>query len=144
MKEELRESTNLYNPLRIAPEIKVAKHKVGDRHVDAVLLESFQGVDQSTPSTLAVHRRKLFAGGQVRGVMEQMDVDHVHHRALDVPAGSQEALARPSALGEKVLREFRLLLARHRLYVAGMDHLVGHRFPLVCHEVPHIQHFDGV
>lgn len=65
-----------------------------------------------------------------------MYVDHVAYGTVDLPAGAQEPLARPSALGKEVLREFGLLLGCDRLNIAGVYGLSVRALPLVREEIP--------
>lgn len=67
--------THLYHTGGVASKVKVAKHKVRRDAVLLVGVEALHGVDECATPALAVDGRKFFAGRQIRGVMEQMDVD---------------------------------------------------------------------
>lgn len=66
-----------------------------------------------------------------------MNVDKVKSSAFDAPAGPQEALSTPLALGKEMLRKFGLLLCRHRLDVARMNCLALNALILVGQKVPY-------
>ena len=82
----------------ITAEIKIAEYEIRSHAVDPVLVEPFQGVDQGASTTLAIHRWKLFACGQIGSVMKQMDVDHIDDGSADVPSRPEKTFSRPFAL----------------------------------------------
>lgn len=107
-------------------------------------METLERVQQRPPPALAVHRGICFAGGEVAGVVEQVDVDQVEGRAVDDPPRSEEALSTPLALREELLRKLWLLLDSHRLDVACVDVFAVDDLKFVRQKIPNFDVRDGV